>query len=350
MSEPEPFDVLGPGQSLHLTSLQGFTDGTRGGGFHLLDLAYDVRVQLPIEISPTLRIERPTDQQLELINDLAGRFDAYGEVQTYYTHDARFEPGDVVGSGSIHREPLPRERYKFLLLTFDGTGNDAHFFLQAALLVSPALQALFHIRTNKPFGRGERTGWGWDDFRFNRVRMEWWESYKHVPPVLDESVVASYSAAFLARQSIGFSGDTAPHRAIHIFELLPHMPGHVASMFEVLGLFMIIEMLLTHQPDPKDPTDSLNRQVRNKVPFVFERMGRQIDYSAFGDAKPKSVWAALYAYRSAFAHGNKIDFKSPDLRLLKNEGIANAFLSEVTRMLIRFSLDDPKLFEGLKEI
>jgi hypothetical protein len=121
------------------------------------------------------------------------------------------------------------------------------------------------------------------------------------------------------------------------------------KLFDVLAMFMLIDMFLTHNPGDREIGDSLVHQVRHKVPFVFERKCEQIDYSQFAGASSDQIWKKLYKYRSCIAHGEEPDFGSK-LRVLRDQETANHFLTNVTRRLIRFSLDDPGLFEGLKPL
>lgn len=91
---------------------------------------------------------------------------------------------------------------------------------------------------------------------------------------------------------------------------LPH-----GSPLRFLGYFGILEAVLTHAPKPNDPYDSITRQVRKKIALLNNRWSHPIDYSAFGGAKPETVWEKMYGYRSRIAHGGNPDPMGKDFAI-----------------------------------
>jgi hypothetical protein len=314
------------------------------GGFHLIGAAMEVTVPLPIRISETLRIEKPNEEQMGLLRSGLQWFDIYGDARQHFETIASRQPSGG-GSVTIHRTQLPENEQRYLLLTFYGTGNDAIDFFMAARLVLPTLWTLFHVYTKDPFGVGGWAGHGADTLAYQRQMMEWVKGDPH--PILDAAAISRVTDSYAALCRLNREAHPGARRAVEMFDLFARMP--LMQVFDVLAMFMLIEMLLTHNPNDKEIGDSLTHQVCNKVPFVFERMGSQIDYSVFGVADRDRIWRKLYAYRSAIAHGEIPKFAS-DLQVLRDAETANRFLTDVTRRLIRFSLDDPGLFEGLKPL
>jgi hypothetical protein len=314
------------------------------GGFQLIGSAMDVRVPLPTAISATLRIERPNEGQMNLLRQGLEWFDLHGYAREHFeTIATREKRAD--GSGVIHRTRLPEKEQRYLLLTFHGTGNDAQFLFMAAQLVVPTMWSLFHIYTKEPFGVGGWAGHGADTLAYQRQIGEWIKGEPH--PVLDEAALARVTDSYAALCRLDRQAHPGVWRAVELFSLFAKMP--LMQVFDVLAMFMLIEMLLTHNPGDREIGDSLVHQVRHKVPFVFERKCEQIDYSQFAGASSDQIWKKLYKYRSCIAHGEEPDFGSK-LRVLRDQETANHFLTNVTRRLIRFSLDDPGLFEGLKPL
>ncbi|MEV2219402.1 hypothetical protein AB0E01_05935 [Nocardia vinacea] len=80
------------------------------------------------------------------------------------------------------------------------------------------------------------------------------------------------------------------------------------SRQKFLGYFAVIERLLTHNPKPSDPVDSLTTQLKRNVVLLDHRLPdhRKIGFDSFNGAKPDKVIANLYAYRSAVAHGGSV--------------------------------------------
>jgi len=314
------------------------------GGFHLIGTGLDVEVPLPMVISETLHIERPNEEQMHLLRKGLEWFDLYGYAREHFENAATREQR-ADGSVVIHRTRLPDKEQRYLLLTFYGTGNDAYDLLMAAQLVVPTLWSLFHIYTKEPFGAGGWDAHGADTLAYQRQITEWTKA--DTPPVLDEAACVRITASYAALCTLDGTAHPGARRALELFSLFARMP--LMQVFDVLAMFMLIEMLLTHNPGDKEIGDSLVHQVRHKVPFVFERVNEQIDYSKFAEASSDQIWKKLYRYRSCIAHGEQPDFGS-ELRVLRDQETANRFLTNVTRRLIRFSLDDPRLFEGLKPL
>jgi hypothetical protein len=318
----------------------------QNGGFHIINNVFDVAVSLPVKLGPGLRIERPDDAQIEIIHFLLGHSSSASSLREAFEleHEAVFQDGRVTGWN--HR-PLARPDWRYLILTFEGNGSSAYFFLLAANLVSPAISCCAHAYTLEPFGKGRRTGWGVDELGAHR-RLFSTLGQRHLRETLDERAVARIVAAYMAFQA--FDGKRHPgiRRAIELFASFPRLPN--LNFVRVLALFMLLEMLLTHNPGDREIGDSLTHQLQTKIPFIESRLSDRLDYSCFrAGVAPDAIWSKLYSYRSAIAHGDEPDFASK-LQVLKSAEIADEFLERVTRRLLRHAIEDPLLFDGLKAI
>lgn len=122
------------------------------------------------------------------------------------------------------------------------------------------------------------------------------------------------------------------------------------SPFKILGLFSIIELLLTHKPDSsKSLDDSINRQIKTKVMLVNNRMEASVDYLEYFTDKSIGLMKLinkLYDYRSRIAHGSTIHL---NLRLKDHDkNNIYKFLYELTRKLILQVIREPQLIKDLK--
>jgi hypothetical protein len=124
---------------------------------------------------------------------------------------------------------------------------------------------------------------------------------------------------------------------------LPHL-----SPLRFLAYFAILESLLTHAPKQSDPYDSITRQINAKLSLLNHRFPKAIDYRAFGDAPPATVWARMYAYRSRLAHGGTARFDG-DLQILASHDAALALIKETVKAVIRQALLEPRLLLDLRE-
>ncbi|MFN7954787.1 MAG: hypothetical protein U0610_23885 [bacterium] len=123
---------------------------------------------------------------------------------------------------------------------------------------------------------------------------------------------------------------------------LPH-----DSPLRFLGYFAILEGLLTHNPKPGDPHDSITRQVNSKVALLNNRWQSKLDYSAFGGAMPATIWKKMYAYRSEVAHGGEPQFKG-ELACLGSATSALNLLKATVKSVLRYGLEDPQLLRDLR--
>jgi len=126
---------------------------------------------------------------------------------------------------------------------------------------------------------------------------------------------------------------------------LDALPSQSPLLF--LGYFAILESMLTHQPEPDDTTDSITRQVRQKLMLLDNRWLPRIDYGPFGSTKPETIWSKMYGYRSCLAHGSEPDFKK-DLHLLGDHDRALKLLKQTVRSVLRQALSEPQLIVDLR--
>ena len=116
-----------------------------------------------------------------------------------------------------------------------------------------------------------------------------------------------------------------------------------------LSYFIIWEQLVTHMPDPKDPTDSIGRQLKSKLNLLNNRAEEKFDFPdlVVGNVSFDKVIAKLYNYRSDLAHGNTPDFKK-DYLIFKDKQNLLRILDDITRKLLFASIREPKLIMDLK--
>jgi len=123
---------------------------------------------------------------------------------------------------------------------------------------------------------------------------------------------------------------------------------HSMSDFLCLGLFAIIEMLITHNPRLEDRGDSITHQMKSKMPLLSRRFDRPLPLSEyFGDTGSEKIWSSLYSYRSSLAHGGVPNF-GKDHRALVSKENADKFLLVTVKSLIRHALREPHLYSDLR--
>lgn len=136
-------------------------------------------------------------------------------------------------------------------------------------------------------------------------------------------------------------------RALSEMRELRHMEPQ--SKLRFLGYFAVLESILTHNPKPSDPYDTITRQVIAKVTLVANQTGFAPVYAAyFGSATADTVWKAMYAYRSAIAHGASFDFTGKG-QILRDHHHAQAFLIKAITSVLQLGLRDAVLLRDLKD-
>jgi hypothetical protein len=119
------------------------------------------------------------------------------------------------------------------------------------------------------------------------------------------------------------------------------------SPLTFLGYFGLLESLLTHQPDPKDPLDSITRQVKKKVALLDNRFQRRLDYSPFAPATPDKIWTKMYEYRSRLAHGGAPNFEG-SIAALGDDKKTLELINQTVKAAVRHALQEPQLIVDLR--
>jgi hypothetical protein len=318
------------------------------GGFHFIATVLDVKIPLPVDITPTLRLDRATDTQLEVIHQF---LEAAHEVGSRWSNRYYYESKWVKERPTDRHSKIvqqPKEKWRYYVINFLGTNIEVSRFFSIADLVFPYLTSYAGCLTSEEFGQGERRG------RVNDPLGS--QSFYSYHMLLDSSPRPLNRKCLRKLQELlrkydkldkdkheGILRAVEYHTNIHRLSPLNNL--------HVLGLFMIIEMLLTHNPNDKEIGDSLSHQIRTKIALLSPRFTTPLDYSAFGKGcSPDKLWGSLYAYRSCIAHGNHIDFSKGTLKVLKDSKTADEFLIGATKTILVHALIEPDLINALKPI
>jgi hypothetical protein len=255
---------------------------------------------------------------------------------------------DVKESATSSRSsprPLDRMDWRYYVLGFSGNSSGAYEFLLAANLVRPALSAFAEVHTEEKFGKGKTWGWGGDQVR---SVLAYEAPHSHRLELLDTAAAIELRQSYERFVALDSKKHPGIARAVNVFHGLKRIP--YGSDLRVLGLFAVIEMLLTHNPNDKELGDSLSHQISTKIPLLSERFSTPLNYGVFEDGvEAATAWKRLYAYRSKIAHGDTVEFTG-GLKLLRSRQTATEFLEDATRRLVRHALDEPKLVDALKPV
>ena len=241
------------------------------GGYNLVETVFDLEtVTLPFVIDDQLRIERPTGEQIDEIRKIGG---ALGVDLGPF--ECSLEKVPQESGFALHRVPLPPDRLRYLLITHSTRGLEVHEFEQFLSILDPPVRTTFHAWTTEAFGRGQRSGYGWQALKSRRLPVLEWD----VQAISDDwlgDVKNSWLLYSSARRTFPFLEKAV--KMIHDLDTIPRTHD-----LYFLGLFAIVELLLTHNPNDKENADSLRHQISTKVPLLSSRMIRKPKYGAFED-------------------------------------------------------------------
>jgi hypothetical protein len=309
-------------------------------GFAFIVSHLDVQVALPVSITPTLRLEAASDAQIDEIRRFVSMGDGLS-ISYHYEHEWIAHATEH-GTGHL-AQPLSRDRWRYFLITWCDWNAELLKFQKAVNLVPPGIFCYSAMITDEVFGKGAVVGRHIEGTSIPAT-------YRQIPPtqqIVDAERVEAWRRAFAALERFDVATHPGIARAVDLFDRINRLP--LTDDFRVLGLFMALEMLLTHNPNEKEIGDSLSHQICTKVALLERRLTKPLNYAVFSEAKSDVVWKKLYAFRSAIAHGGVSDFKGV-LRVLQSPQAATEFLTEVTALILRHALDEPALFDSLKPI
>jgi hypothetical protein len=115
-----------------------------------------------------------------------------------------------------------------------------------------------------------------------------------------------------------------------------------------LGLFAVIESLITH--NPHGDYDSLTHQVSTKIPLLERMFRKPLDYQSVDSSGTSSakIWKKLYGYRSALAHGGD---EAKALKPLGGDrGLVRDFALKAALELAYVAVHNPVFLADLKEV
>lgn len=298
-----------------------------------------IETELPFELAPNCFINKASHEQIKLIKEkLATLVSSSSVTRPEYLYECA---AIRQGENSFTYEPLKNSDWKYYVITSPDNGiiNINLNYVSNLSDVPLELGGLFFYQNG---------GMGWNPaVLHNKFTFSAMHQAKKVTRESLVDISRTYSLFMEITKGIAEESEFPEIlRAITMFNSLNQLP--INSEFHVLGLFSIIEMLITHNPKLEDRGDSITHQMQSKIPLLSRRFDRPLDFSTFLPCTvEKKIWAALYAYRSALAHGGLPDFNQK-LQILKDAKNAKAFLIEVVKALLRHSLKEPQLYKDLR--
>lgn len=299
----------------------------------LIDNVLDVQCHTPLQLIPNHVLRPPSADELaqfrRALREWGGPFDATFPFEFMMKGDENKATGErssnpadwkywVVAVGESHQGAL---------------NEGLHELTEAARLTDVELQFRLQITAPRGIsvsGSGEvspsRT------FRLPKIPLPFTQHSAQLVGDLHQKI-----------KSISASHVTI-YRAIQRYERLAFLEPR--QPLYLLGVFAVIEAILTHDPEGK--FDSLGHQIKKKMKLLNGRFDSPLDCSDFGGIAFDKLWARLYELRSSVAHGKDPDFTG-GLQALKKFDTATAFVDQAAKKLLRHALDEPQLIIDLQD-
>jgi hypothetical protein len=173
------------------------------------------------------------------------------------------------------------------------------------------------------------------------------------------------AAAQIVRLRSAFDDSAYPEivRCIELFREYDVVSD--SSPIKILGYFAVLEGLLSHNPDPTDPADSITRQLKRNLVLLSHRALENHEFGLDGffgqgsSVTPDQVIGHLYGYRSSLTHGNVGSELAKDLNWLYGRRPAGGepihaelwienFVRHLVRRTLLAALREPQLVNDLK--
>lgn len=299
---------------------------------------------LPVQLMPNHIFRAAKDLEIEEI-----RTHIRQSVQIDFEHWAPYE---IVAkeirnpNGCTYDiEVLPRDQWKYWVVAFEGNNFPVHNIELVALLLPVNFEFGFHIYYSEPLQQGTVQGRQYMPLHM----VDRFRSFEHLygdAESATSTLIASIGELYRLHEAIP-EQYAFVRAALKSFSQLRRVPS--SSDLVIVGLFSIIESLITHQPRLNETLDSINHQITNKIMLLRKRYSREIDPPQyFLKAAEENIWKKLYGYRSNVAHGTPISF-DVEYKVLKDRECVVRFLRDNIKELLLMALKEPEFLFDLRK-
>src|SRR5690348_7488342 len=108
-----------------------------GGGYWLVENILNINLVLPAEITPLVRLERATDEQIELLREIGPR-DRFHGTSLASGRECKYEIVERMANGwRAEKFDLPRNEWRYLICSYSGTGAAMADLFRLCEIVEP---------------------------------------------------------------------------------------------------------------------------------------------------------------------------------------------------------------------
>jgi hypothetical protein len=299
------------------------------------------QVDVPYEIIRRHFLQKATPEQTEKIKSLLNMFKSTPSCLLPYEYEVIETEDDEPGHRSFSHKHLDPKQWRYWIIFFEGTNAELQELGFALSLMEHEIELGFWLAMIPSLG----AGFGWHSQHVHTyLNDQNWQEVSPKPISAQDLQLASRCYDKLKSLPNEYEHITRAFRRFHELRSIP-----LSSELTVIGLFSVLESILTHAPKTTEGSDSLVHQIKHKIPLVRKRFVRQLDHRRwFGEMQERNLWPKLYAYRSKIVHGEKAAVTGK-LGPLKDRKTVVDFLRQVMKLLLIEALEEPVLMTDLKE-
>jgi hypothetical protein len=296
---------------------------------------------VPVQLTNSTCLRRATAEEIE---DFDSQNAAAMAAHSVPIRSFRHIYEELQDGASVTYRPilLPEAEWRYWVVDFTGDGRTFRQIEKLLVLTNPPVLLSFCRIT----GLSSKL----DAVRpltshlVERAEHLWWRGPRE--PILHEEELREVCSYVPALDRSEAEYQYVKDAVDKFYDLQRHPPD---SDMYALGLFSIIESLITHKPRLNENLDSINHQLTNKILLIEEHFLQKplTAAGAFGEVSHSTIWKKLYAFRSQLAH-TSVSTLSNDLASLKSRDAIVSFVEAKTKELIMFALQRPKLLLHLK--
>lgn len=317
-------------------------------GFAFIATHIDIEGEPSIELIPGYTFRRASEDEIVTIKNkiqegLPLRYQNKSLPYEYVVKEEIYE-----NQISYHFDKLDRDSWKYWVIAYKNVTSDRFSVLSKALALLPVdLDIAFDIQ--------------WIKLNDTKEEITMWSPIPlHIKELYSDNKFLSTNSKKINKEDIKKTGEL--YNLISEYDKSYNFIDHAISNYMNLrrlpkgsailavAYFSIIESLVTHPPRLTETLDSISHQLRNKIILLSRKFEHSINYNdRFGKIGMEKLWSKLYGYRSAIAHGTKVDFNNTKYSILKSNEDVSWFLMAIVKELIILSCRDPIFFSDLKK-
>jgi len=235
----------------------------------------DILAPLPFEIIPGYILDRARPDQIQLFREYVNSTQTiHNNIFNYERSQVREVQGKIKEHTSYVSDALPPDKWKYWTLSYDGHNCEYNTLQQASMLLKEEIEFGYQLfykagKIATAFGSAATVSYLTRDdvaFHFQPTISITKNDLLHIREYYDLIMQLTPEYGHIKK-------------SLTLFDNLRALPSY--SNFILIGLFSIIETLISHSPELDFYHDSIKHQIRTKIPLLRKHFIRELDYKKY---------------------------------------------------------------------